>query len=108
MTREELLTEMRATEKELYSVATETEIKKLPKDKIKDFVNQQSSWTTAIATLETALLQEIREQLEQQSGALREGIGKLNASLAKIESAAGWAAAIGGVLDVVGKVVKLV
>jgi DNA-binding transcriptional MerR regulator len=108
MTPAELLAQLRLLQNQLFSTEVVDQVKQLPAQADKqDFVDARARLGTQITRLETAQLAEIRQQLEQASGALQQGIDDLGRSLARLENVNAWAGAINGVLGIVAQIVPL-
>lgn len=106
-TKRVLLEVLRALRDQLLSPEVEAKVKKLSFAKRQEFVATRLLLTNAINTLNKCLMKDIRQKLEQQSPKLHEGIGSLAKSLGKLERATKWAAAINGIVALLGKVVPL-
>lgn len=108
-TKTELLAALRAIEDRLYSSEVEAKIKAtLTPDQIQAFVAARLHLTAVIAQVNAALMSDIREDLEKQSGPLRQGIGDLTTSLNRLEGAVEWAKAVNGLIGLLGQVVPLI
>jgi exonuclease VII small subunit len=108
MTPAELLAQLRLLQNQLFSSEVVDQVKQLPAAADKqEFVDARARLGTAITRLETAELADIRQQLEQASGALRQGIDDLERSLARLQQVNAWAGAINGVLGIVTQIVPL-
>jgi hypothetical protein len=107
-TAEQVLARLRDLELQLFSLPVIEQVKQLPSAAEKQaFVAARLHLTAVVAQLNAAVLGDIRSQLEQESTALRQGIGDLTDSLDRLQGAVGWAAAINSVIGVVGQVVSL-
>ncbi len=107
-TKKELLEELRARERRLYSGKTARRVRKLTPEKRLDFVTQRNQLTATIRRLTTTAMRDIRVRLERESPVLRVRMAKLEQSLARVEEATQWAKGIRSVLEVLGRVVDLI
>ena len=108
MTPAELLAQLRMLQNQLFSTEVVEQVKQLPAQADKqEFVDARARLGTAITRLETEQLADIRQQLEQASGALQQGLDDLDRSLNRLESVNAWAGAINGVLGIVTQLVPL-
>lgn len=106
-TKTELLALLRDIEKRLYSRKVEKQIEPLDLEERQQFVSARLHLTSVIATVNAALMRDIREDLQAQSASLRQGITDLDGSLTKLTAAKQWASAINGVVGLLGNVVSL-
>jgi hypothetical protein len=104
----QLLDSLRTIEVELYGIEVVQQVQQLSDAEKQEFVSARLSLTSVINQLNTAQLSDIADKLEQQSGALRTGIQSLQKSLDSLTGAAGWAAAVNGIVGVIGQVIPLV
>ncbi len=108
MTPAELLAQLRMLQNQLFSTEVVDQVKQLPAQADKqDFVDARARLGTQITLLETAQLADIRQQLEQASGELQQGIDDLGRSLERLENVNAWAGAINGILGIVTQIVPL-
>jgi hypothetical protein len=103
----QLLDSLRTIEIELYGIEVVQQVQQLSDAEKQAFVSARLSLTSVINQLNTAQLSEIADKLEQQSGALRTGIQSLQKSLDTLTGASGWAAAVNGIVGVIGQVIPL-
>lgn len=106
-TKSELLSMLRDVEKQLYSRKVEQKIAPLSVEERQQFVASRLHLTSVIATLNAALMRDIREDLDAQSASLRQGIADLDGSLKALTDAKQWASAVNGVITLLGNVVSL-
>lgn len=102
-----LLDSLRTIEVELYGIQVVDQVQQLSDAEKQEFAAARLHLTSVINQLNTAQLSEIADKLEQQSGALRTGIQDLEGSLNTLTGAAGWAAAVNGIIGVIGQVISL-
>ncbi len=110
-TKSGLLAHLRALESQLYSQEVVDQVKAMFKDQPDQqlaFAQSRLHLTAIIATINASLLREIREGLEAQTEELQQGMDQLSDSLGRLEAAAGWAKAVNGVINTLGKIVSLV
>jgi hypothetical protein len=105
-TKTELLASLRAVESRLYSPAVEAKVKPLSADQRQQFVAERLHLTAVITQLTASLMKDIREDLDRQSPALRQGIDGLAGSLNDLDDAAQWAGAVSSVIGLIGKVIS--
>lgn len=106
-TKTELLELLRDIEKRLYSRKVEQQIEPLDLVERQQFVAARLHLTAVIATVNAALMRDIREDLDAQSASLRQGITDLDGSLKTLTGAKQWASAVNGVISLLGNVVSL-
>ena len=102
-----LLNALRKIESELFSFQVVQQVQQLSDEEKQAFVAARLHLTAVIDQLNTAQLSDIAGRLEQQSGALRDGIQGLQKSLNTLTGASGWAAAVNGIIGVIGQVIPL-
>ncbi len=76
--------------------------------KRQEFVSARLHLDKLFRALAASALQDIRQELEQHSVALRRRIANLDESLGKLTAVAEWAKGVKSVLVVPGKIVDLV
>ncbi|MES1245600.1 MAG: hypothetical protein ABUT39_28600 [Acidobacteriota bacterium] len=103
----QLLDSLRTIEVELYGIEVVQQVQQLSDAEKQDFASARLHLTSIINQLNTAQLSDIADKLEQQSGALKEGIQSLEKSLDSLTGAAGWASAVNGIIGVIGQVIPL-
>lgn len=103
----QLLDSLRTIEVELYGIEVVQQVQQLTDAEKQEFASARLHLTSVINELSTAQLSDIADKLEQQSGALQEGIQSLEKSLDSLTGASGWAAAVNGIIGVIGQVVPL-
>jgi uncharacterized FlaG/YvyC family protein len=103
----QLLDSLRTIEVELFGLEVVQQVQQLSDAEKQEFVSARLHLTSVINQLNTAQLSDIAGKLEQQSGELRNGIQSLQKSLDKLTGAAGWAAAVNGIVGVIGQVIPL-
>ncbi len=102
-----LLDALRTIEVELYGIQVVQQVQQLTDAEKQDFVSARLLLTSVINQLNTAQLSDIADKLEQKSGELQTGIQSLQKSLNTLTGASGWAAAVNGIIGVIGQVVPL-
>jgi len=102
----QLLDSLRTIEVELFGIEVVQQVQQLSDPEKQAFVAARLHLTSVINQLDTAQLSEIADKLEQQSGALREGIQSLQKSLDTLTGAAGWASAVNGIIGIIGQVIS--
>lgn len=103
----QLLDSLRTIEVQLFSIEVVDQVQQLSDADKQAFVAARLHLTSVINQLNTAQLSDIADKLEQQSAALRTGIQGLEGSLNTLTGAAGWAAAVNGIIGVIGQVIPL-
>jgi hypothetical protein len=103
----QLLDSLRTIEVQLFSIEVVDQVQQLSDAEKQAFVAARLHLTSVINTLNTAQLSDIADELEQHSGELRTGIQDLEGSLNTLTGAAGWAAAVNGIIGVIGQVIPL-
>ena len=103
----QLLDALRTIEVELYGIQVVQQVQQLSDAEKQEFVAARLHLTSVINELNTAQLTDIADKLEQQSGELRDGIQSLEKSLDSLSGASGWAAAVNGIIGVIGQVIPL-
>lgn len=107
-TKTELVATLRDLRQQLYSPQVEARVKELNFTERQDFVAARLHLTELITEVNQALMRDIREELEKQSPALRQGIASLKGSLDRLNAADQWAAAVNQVVGVLGRIVPLI
>lgn len=107
ISKAEVLRRMQAINRRLLSGPVQRRIKQLPEKKRQEVVAQRIHFSTAVRRLSTALVRDIRRELETHSADLQAGIQNLEESLETLGNATRWAKAIGGFLQVLGRVVDI-
>jgi hypothetical protein len=102
-----LLDALRTIEVELFGLQVVQQVQQLSDTEKQDFVSARLLLTSVINQLNTAQLSDIADKLEQKSSELQTGIQSLQKSLDTLTGAAGWAAAVNGIIGVIGQVVPL-
>lgn len=103
----QLLDSLRTIEIQLFSIEIVDQVQQLTDPEKQAFVSARLHLSSVINTLNTAQLSDIADKLEQQSAALQTGIQDLEGSLNALTGAAGWAAAVNGIIGVIGQVIPL-
>lgn len=107
-TKTELVATLRDLRQQLYSPQVEARVKELDFSDRQDFVAARLHLTELITEVNQALMRDIREELEKQSPALRQGIASLKGSLDRLNAANQWAGAVNQVVGVLGRIVPLI
>ncbi|HEX3126121.1 MAG TPA: hypothetical protein VH394_02230, partial [Thermoanaerobaculia bacterium] len=97
-----LLDELRTIEVELYGIEIVQQVQQLSDAEKQEFVAARLHLTSVINELNTAQLSDIADKLEQHKGELQSGIQSLQKSLDSLTGASGWAAAVNGIIGVIG------
>lgn len=103
----QLLDELRTIEVQLYGIEVVQQVQQLSDAEKQEFASARLHLTSVINQLNTAQLSDIADKLEQKSGELETGIQSLQKSLDSLTGASGWAAAVNGIIGVIGQVVPL-
>ena len=103
----QLLDSLRTIQIQLFSLEVVDQVQQLTDPEKQAFVAARLHLGSVINQLNTAQLSQIADQLEQHSGELRTGIQSLEGSLNALTGAAGWAAAVNGIIGVIGQVIPL-
>jgi hypothetical protein len=101
----QLLDSLRTIEVELFGIQVVQEVQQLSDQEKQEFVSARLHLIAVINQLNIAQLSDIAGKLEQHSGELRDGIQSLQKSLDKLAGASGWAAAVNGIVGVIGQVI---
>jgi hypothetical protein len=104
---DKLLDSLRTIEVQLFGIEVVQQVQQLSDAEKQEFVAARLHLTSVISQLNTAQLSDIAGKLEQQSGGLRDGIQSLQKSLDSLTGASGWAAAVNGIIGVIGQVIPL-
>lgn len=102
-----LLEELRTIEVQLYGIEVVQQVQQLSDTEKQEFASARLHLTSVINQLSTAQLSDIADKLEQKSGELQTGIQSLQKSLDSLTGASGWAAAVNGIIGVIGQVIPL-
>lgn len=103
----QLLGGLRTIEVQLFGIEVVQQVQQLSDADKQAFVAARLHLTSVINQLNTAQLSQIADSLEQHSAELQAGIQSLEGSLGRLEGAAGWAAAVNGIIGVIGQVIPL-
>lgn len=103
----QLLDSLRTVEIQLYGIEVVQQVQQLSDEDKQAFVAARLHLTSVINQLNTAQLSQIADSLEQHSAELQTGIQSLETSLGKLEGASSWAAAVNGIIGVIGQVIPL-
>lgn len=103
----QLLDELRTIEVQLFGIEVVQQVQQLSDAEKQEFVSARLHLTSVINDLNTAQLSDIADKLEQHKDELQSGIHSLEKSLDSLTGAAGWAAAVNGIIGVIGQVVPL-
>lgn len=103
----QLLDELRTIEVELFGIEVVQQVQQLSDAEKQQFVAARLHLTSIINQLDTAQLSDIADKLEQHKGELQAGIQSLEKSLDSLTGASGWAAAVTGIIGVIGQVIPL-
>lgn len=103
----QLLDALRTVEVQLYGIEVVQQVQQLSDAEKQEFASARLHLTSVINQLNTAQLSDIADKLEQKSGELQTGIQSLQKSLDSLTGASGWAAAVNGIIGVIGQVVPL-
>ena len=103
----QLLDGLRTVEVQLYGIEVVQQVQQLSDEDKQSFVAARLHLTSVINQLNTAQLSQIADSLEQHSAELQTGIQSLESSLGKLEGASSWAAAVNGIIGVIGQVIPL-
>jgi uncharacterized phage infection (PIP) family protein YhgE len=104
---DQLLDSLRTIEVELFGIEIVQQVQQLSDAEKQEFVSARLHLISIINQLNTAQLSDIADKLEQHSGELADGIQSLQKSLDKLTGASGWAAAVNGIIGVIGQVIPL-
>lgn len=104
---QQLLDGLRTIEVQLFGIEVVQQVQQLSDEEKQAFVAARLHLTSVINQLNTAQLSQIADGLEQHSAELQEGIQSLEGSLGRLEGASGWAAAVNGIIGVVGQIIPL-
>ena len=102
-----LLDELRTVEVQLFGIEVVQQVQQLSDAEKQEFVSARLHLTSVINQLNTAQLSEIADKLEQHRDELESGIHSLEKSLGSLTGASGWAAAVNGIIGVIGQVIPL-
>ncbi len=108
LTPQTLLAQLTMVQNQLNDPETVARVAQLAQTDRQAFVDARGRLGSEITRLQTAQLEELRLQLEQQSAALQQGLDDLTLALGRLESANAWAGAINGVLGLLGQIVAVV
>jgi hypothetical protein len=103
----QLLDELRTIEVELFGIEIVQQVQQLSDAEKQEFVAARLHLTSIINQLDTTQLSDIADKLEQHSAELETGIHSLQKSLDSLTGASGWAAAVNGIIGVIGQVIPL-
>ena len=103
----QLLDGLRTIEVQLFGIEVVQQVQQLSDAEKQEFVAARLHLTSVINQLNTAQLSDIADSLEQHSAELQQGIQSLEKSLGHLEGASGWAAAVNGIIGVVGQIIPL-
>jgi uncharacterized protein YukE len=103
----QLLDSLRTIEVELFGIEVVQQVQPLSDAEKQQFVAARLHLISIINQLNAAQLSEIAGKLEQHSGELQDGIQSLQKSLNRLTGASGWAAAVNGIIGVIGQVIPL-
>jgi hypothetical protein len=103
----QLLDALRTIEVQLYGIEVVQQVQQLSDADKQEFASARLHLTSIINQLNTAQLSDIADKLEQKSGELQTGIQSLQKSLDSLTGASGWAAAVNGIIGVIGQVIPL-
>lgn len=104
---DQLLEGLRTIEVQLFGIEVVQQVQQLSDAEKQAFVAARLHLTSVINQLNTAQLSQIADGLEQHSAELQKGIRSLEKSLGRLEGASGWAAAVNGIIGVVGQIIPL-
>ncbi|HEV8581990.1 MAG TPA: hypothetical protein VGX68_23210 [Thermoanaerobaculia bacterium] len=104
---DQLLDSLRTIEVELFGIQVVGQVQQLSDAEKQAFVAARLHLTSVINQLNTAQLRDIADKLEQHSGELRDGIQSLQKSLDTLTGASEWAAALNGIIGVIGQIIPL-
>lgn len=103
----ELLDSLRSVEVQLYGIEVVQQVQQLSDADQQAFAAARLHLGSVINQLNTAQLTQIADALEQQSGALRQGIQSLNKSLNDLTEAASWTSSINSIIGTIGQIIPL-
>lgn len=103
----QLLDALRTIEVELFGIQVVQQVQQLSDAEKQEFVAARLHLTSVINELNTAQLSDIADKLESHKTELQSGIQSLEKSLDTLTGAAGWAAAVNGIIGVIGQVIPL-
>lgn len=103
----QLLDALRTIEVELFGIEVVQQVQQLSDAEKQEFVAARLHLTSVINELNTAQLSDIADKLESHKTELQSGIQSLEKSLDSLTGAAGWAAAVNGIIGVIGQVIPL-
>lgn len=104
----QLLDGLRTIEVQLFGIEVVQQVQQLADADKQAFVAARLHLTSVINQLNTAQLSAIADGLEQHSAELQQGIQSLQKSLGALDGASQWAAAVNGIIGVVGQVIPLI